>query len=64
MRHIFHEILARYLNTDQFAFDTSPRELWPDPRPSWHPQSNRACGSPNPKRGRLARDCSELERHR
>jgi len=29
MRNIFHEILARYLATDQHAFDTSPRELWP-----------------------------------
>lgn len=29
MRNIFHEILARYLNTDQHAFETTPRELWP-----------------------------------
>lgn len=30
MRHIFHEILARYLESEQHAFETSPRELWPD----------------------------------
>lgn len=32
MRHVFHEILARYLDTDQFAFETTPRELWPSDR--------------------------------
>ena len=30
MRSIVHEVLARYLGTDQYAFDTSPRERWPD----------------------------------
>lgn len=29
MRHIFHEILSRYLDGEQHAFDSSPRELWP-----------------------------------
>jgi hypothetical protein len=29
MRSIFHEILARYLGSEQHAFDASPRELWP-----------------------------------
>jgi hypothetical protein len=29
MRHIFHEILARYLDTDQYAFEPTPREFWP-----------------------------------
>jgi hypothetical protein len=29
MRSIFHEILARYLDSEQHAFDASPRELWP-----------------------------------
>ncbi len=33
MRSIFHEILARYLESEQHAFDTSPRELWPESRP-------------------------------
>ena len=37
MRHIFHRILARYLDEGQISFDSSPRELWPEPRPSWHP---------------------------
>ena len=31
MRSVFHEILARYLDSDQYAFDTAPRELWPEP---------------------------------
>ena len=29
MRHILREIFDRYLNVEQAAFDTSPRELWP-----------------------------------
>ena len=29
MRHILQEIFERYLNSEQAAFDTSPRELWP-----------------------------------
>jgi hypothetical protein len=37
MRHIFHRILDRYLDGDQIAFDASPRELWPEPKASWHP---------------------------
>ena len=37
MRHVFHEILARYLDNQQHAFDPSWREFWPDTRPSWHP---------------------------
>ena len=61
MRHIFHEILARYLATDQFAFDTSPHELWPEFRPTWHPQAPRVTGSPAPERGRHPRAYRELE---
>jgi hypothetical protein len=61
MRHIFHEILARYLDGQQYAFDASPRELWPEPRPSWHPGSGRATGSPAPERGRRQRVYRELE---
>ena len=37
MRHIFHRILDRYLDGSQAAFDTSPRELWPEPESSWQP---------------------------
>jgi hypothetical protein len=29
MRSIFHEILARYLGTEQHAFEATSRELWP-----------------------------------
>ena len=29
MRSIFHEILARYLGSDQYAFESTSRELWP-----------------------------------
>ena len=32
MRHILQEIFERYLNAEQAAFDTSPRELWPTDR--------------------------------
>ncbi len=63
MRHIFHEILARYLDDEQHAFDTSPRELWPESRPSWHPQAPRVTGSPAPERGRHPRVYRELESH-
>jgi hypothetical protein len=48
MRHVFHQILARYLASDQFAFDTAPRELWPEARPTWHPEAPRSTGSPAP----------------
>jgi len=29
MRHILREIFERYLDSEQAAFDASPRELWP-----------------------------------
>jgi hypothetical protein len=29
MRHIVHDILARYLGSEQHAFEASARELWP-----------------------------------
>ena len=61
MRHIFHEILARYLDSDQFAFDPSPRELWPEARASWHPQAPRVTGTPAPARGRHHGVYRELE---
>jgi hypothetical protein len=37
MRSVFHEILARYLASDQYAFEATSRELWPESRSSWHP---------------------------
>jgi hypothetical protein len=64
MRHIFHEILARYLASDQFAFDVSPRELWPQPRPSWHPEVRRHAGSPAREHGPHREVYRELEPQR
>ena len=29
MRHIFHDILARYLESEQHAFEASSGKLWP-----------------------------------
>jgi hypothetical protein len=47
MRHIFHDILARYLESEQHAFDASPRELWPEPRSETRWQAAaRAAGQP------------------
>ena len=48
MRSIFHEILARYLDSDQYAFDASPRELWPETRAERPPES------PNKAKGRAS----------
>jgi hypothetical protein len=61
MRQIFHEILARYLDGQQYAFDASPRELWPEPRRSWHPGASRSNAGPVPERGRHRRVYRELE---
>ena len=61
MRNIFHEILARYLASDQPTFETSPRELWPEPRPSWHPRAPQVTGRPAPERGRHDGVYRELE---
>lgn len=61
MRHIFHEILARYLDNDQHAFDPSWREFWPDVRPSWHPPVTSQAGGQLPKRARRQRVSRELE---
>jgi hypothetical protein len=41
MRSIFHQILARYLDSDQHAFDAYSHELWPEPvydRQDWGAQ--------------------------
>ena len=61
MRNIFHEILARYLETDQFAFGASSRELLPEPRPTWHPEVRGNTESPAPERGRHHKVYRELE---
>jgi hypothetical protein len=44
MRHILREIFERYLNLEQAAFDTSPRELWPSERFAPQPQVVTAAG--------------------
>ena len=61
MRNIFHEILARYLESDQFAFGASSRELWPEPRPTWHPEVRGNTESPAPERDRHHKVYRELE---
>ena len=65
MGHILHRILDRYLERymdgSKYTFDTSPRELWPEARPSWHPGISRAMGAPAPERGRHEHADRELE---
>ena len=39
MRYVLHEIFERYLNSEQAAFDTSLRELWPTERYALLPRS-------------------------
>ena len=60
MRHIFHEILQRYLDSDQFAFDTTPRELWPSPPFAPRP-ANAGNGGGIAERGGRGRFRRELE---
>jgi hypothetical protein len=56
MRHIIHQILARYLNTERAAFDASLRELWPTDRYAFRPPSagNGAAPVEEPARSRAA----------
>jgi len=61
MRPIFHEILARYLDNEQHAFDPSWREFWPDVRPSWHPPVTSQAGGQLPERARRQRVQRELD---
>ena len=61
MRHIFHEILARYLDNEQHAFDPSWREYLPDVRPSWHPPVPGGSGGQVPERARRQRIHREFE---
>jgi hypothetical protein len=64
MRHIFHEILSRYLDSEQFAFDASPRELWSATSATWHPQASVRAGGQAPERARRQRVYRELESQR
>ena len=52
MRHPLHRLLERWLNSDQFAFDSTQHELWPSERipPSRHEKPQRAA-EPPAKRG-------------
>jgi hypothetical protein len=61
MRSIFHEILARYLDSEQHAFDASPRELWPETRASWHPLAQAQPASRAAERSSQPRVYRELE---
>jgi hypothetical protein len=61
MRSIFHEILARYLDNEQHAFDASPRELWPETRASWHPLAQAQPASRPVERSKEQRVYRELE---
>jgi hypothetical protein len=55
MRSIFHEILARYLESEQHAFDASPRELWPEAQPETRWQAAaRGPGRAAKRRGKQA----------
>jgi hypothetical protein len=53
MRHPVHRLLERWLNSDQFAFDSTQHELWPSERipPLRHdkppePRANRGVYAP------------------
>ncbi len=61
MRSIFHEILARYLDSDQYAFDTSPRELWPELSSERRPESANNAASRPSERASQHRVYCELE---
>ena len=61
MRHIFHNILARYLESDQHAFEASPRELWPSVNEFWNPQLTVIPASRAPERYRQQLILRELE---
>lgn len=63
MRHVFHEILARYLDSDQHAFEATSRELWPEPRASWHPPVTGRTGGQLREHSRRQRVDRELEPH-
>jgi hypothetical protein len=61
MRSIFHEILARYLGSEQHAFDASPRELWPETRAETRWQAAARNPGRAPAQGGQRRAYVELE---
>ena len=48
MRHPVHRLLEKWLNSDQFAFDSTQHELWPSERipPLWQENPDRASEPP------------------
>ncbi len=62
MRHILHEILSRYLISDQHAFDASPRELWPSAPFEFQPPAS-GSGGGIAELGAGKRTHRELEPH-
>ena len=61
MRNIFHAILARYLDSEQHAFVATSRELWPEPRATWHPPVAGQPGGQLPRSARRQQVHGELE---
>ena len=61
MRSIFQEILARYLDSDQYAFDATPRELWPEPSVAPRPEGASRASSRASERATQHRVYRELE---
>jgi hypothetical protein len=61
MRNIFHDILARYLDGEQHAFESSPRELWPTVNEFWNPQVTVVPTSQLARRNSRRQDSRELE---
>ena len=63
MRHVFHEILARYLDSEQHAFDTSCAGALAGHAASWHPPVAGQSGGQLPQRARRQQVYRELEPH-
>jgi hypothetical protein len=61
MRSIFHQILARYLATEQHAFDTAPRELWPETGYVPHAEAPESARSQPAERDHACQVYGELE---
>ncbi|MGH6892533.1 MAG: hypothetical protein ACREEP_09770 [Dongiaceae bacterium] len=49
MRDILREIFDRYLQSEQFSFDASPRELWPTERFTPNGKGQSRPPEPDPK---------------
>ena len=52
MRHPLHRLLEKWLNSDQFAFDSTQHELWPSERiPPLRRENSHRAAEPPAKRG-------------